>query len=364
MTDYTVLVLGAGASLPYGLPLGKGLVEKICEILPSNDKNRMSDTASTLYETLTNNPDFRNSWSAASKKDFSYALISFRQKLIESDPKSIDEFLARDFGEASQAFRLIGKLSIAYVIAESELLVRMDSAQSNLPNDHWYRYLWQDCLNSACKSLDDIKRKKLRIVSFNYDRSLEYYLGRRLAATYLTNHGVQLDPTRTEVWAKPGFEVIESDFEITHPYGTLGSLTKIPYGGQHNRRDFGISMAANIKVIGEDRDKNDGFEVAKEWINSAKKVVFLGFSYDQTNMRQLGLEKGLTRAIDEKKENPFRTVNPMTYGFERAERNTLIKNYFSDFNGHESTAAIQEQFYDQSTPITHYLRNYGGLTEL
>lgn len=364
MSDYTVLVLGAGASLPYGLPLGKGLVERICETLPSNDKNRMSETASTLHETLTNNPDFRNSWSAVSKKEFSYALISFRQKLIESDPKSIDEFLARDFGDASHAFRLIGKLSIAYVIAESELLSKMDSAQSELPNDHWYRYLWQDCLNAGCRSLDDVKRKKLRIISFNYDRSLEYFLGKRIAAAFLTNHGVQLDPARTEIWAKPGFEAVESDFEITHPYGTLGSLTKVPYGGKHNHRDFGIPMAANINVIGEDRSKNDSFKIAKEWLTSANKVVFLGFSYDSTNMERLGLSSGLLGRLETKEHSIYRHVYPMTYGFELAERNSLIEKYFSSFtNGSKSTALHEDNYHDK-TPITQYLRRHGGLTGL
>lgn len=49
MSGYTVLVLGAGASLPYGLPLGKGVLEAIRELLPHSDDQRMGEAAMTQW---------------------------------------------------------------------------------------------------------------------------------------------------------------------------------------------------------------------------------------------------------------------------------------------------------------------------
>jgi hypothetical protein len=363
MTDYTVLVLGAGASLPYGLPLGKGLLNEICNLLPDSFNGHLNSKAETLYNEIVGSNEFMSSWQTMRLKDPYHALVEFNHRLKESDPKSIDEFLSRDFGKANDAFQIIGKAAIANVIASNESPFGTNF-EAKIEMDHWYRYLWQYCLNDGCQNYDAVKAKKIRIISFNYDRSLEYYLGRKLAATYFSPPGTIFGIDKVGKWANIGFTAIETDFSITHPYGTLGSLTRIPYGGANNHRDFGKEMSSNIKVIGEDRSDIDSFSKAREWLATAKTIVFLGFSFDQTNMERLGLAKGLTRAIHERKENPFRKVNPMTYGFERAERNTLINKYFSDFNGHESTAAIQEQHYDKSAPITHYLRSYGGLTEL
>ena len=126
-------------------------------------------------------------------------------------------------------------------------------------------------------------------------------------------------------------------------------------------------MASNINVIGEDRKHVDNFSQAREWLQSAKKVVFLGFSYDDTNMERLGLSSGLSRRIQTNQSTNSRQVFPLTYGLERAERLTLTRKYFSDFefevdrhsNDHSAVAESHE-----SMQITQYLRRYGGLTGL
>lgn len=364
MTEHTVLVLGAGASLAYGLPLGKGLVEKICELLPSNNQQHMSGTTTTLYNELINNPKFIASWQTLHQTEPYHALIEFRQRLKESNPKSIDAFLSRDFGGANEAFQLIGKLSIAYVISANEAIFKSLEIENSPNTDHWYRYLWQECLNNGCRSFDDIKAKKLRIVSFNYDRSFEYFLGRRLAATYFAPPGTLFGEDLVESWAKPGFEAVETDFEITHPYGTLGLLTKIPYGGQKNHHIHGMSMASNIQVIDEDRKDNTSFDKACNWLASARRVVFLGFSFDPLNMDRLGLAKGLPMYMEKYQQPPHRRVFPMTYGLAQAERNSLITDYFEQFLGTESSDAMYERDSHQTMPITQYLRHYGGLTGL
>lgn len=372
MSGYTVLVLGAGASLAYGLPLGKGLIENICALLPGSDASYMGDKANSLFNQLSGYREAAKSWHAISGKELSYALIEFRQRLIESDPKSIDEFLARDFGDATAVFRQIGKLSIAHVIAASESAGAFDIDLTNPSKDRWYRYLWQDCLNAGSRSLDDLKAKKLRIVSFNYDRSLEYFLGKHIAATYLSNPGRLLDPAKVRTWALDGFKEVESNLQITHPYGTLGSLSAVPYGDTNNPQYHGVDMAQCIRVIGEERsDKGDSFAQARNWISEATRVVFLGFSYDSMNMERLGLDTGLTRQISTSESVISREVFPLTYGLERAERMKLYSQYFAGhfqsnpewlYESANDRLPFSEMHHNIS--ITDYLRRYGALTHL
>jgi hypothetical protein len=365
MSDYTVLVLGAGASLPYGLPLGKGLLQKISADLPKDYNTPLSTGISTLYNDICSDPKFMASIQSMKLKEPYHALIEFNQRLLESLPKSIDEFLSRNFENANDAFQVIGKRVIARAIASGETT---PTSEYENTNDDWYRYLWQECLNANSRSYDEVKSKRIRIISFNYDRSLEYYLGRKLAASYFAPPGTDFSIEKVGKWAKEGFEAIESnDFYITHPYGTLGSLTKIPYGWKNNDRDSGKEMALNINVISEVRKHSTDFSKAQEWLQGAKKVVFLGFSYDETNMERLGLSSGLPRCIQTNQSINSRQVFPLTYGLERAERLALTRKYFSDFEFEvdrpsNDYSPISETH--QSMQITQYLRRYGGLTGL
>ncbi len=366
MSGYTALILGAGASLNYGLPLGSGLVDKICQLLPSTDSSYMGDEANSLHNFLASDRESVLAWSKVSKKELSYSLIEFRQRLIESAPKSIDEFLSRDFGDANPIFRRIGKLAIAHVIASCEDVENFTNSASNSHQDHWYRYLWQDCLNSRAQSIDDVRQKKIKIISFNYDRSLEYFLGRSIAATYLAKAGTLLDPAAINQWANTGFKEVESSFDITHPYGTLGSLTAIEYGSQNNFRYQGAAMADGIRVIGEERNGQDNFKKARDWIASAQRVVCLGFSFDQTNMARLGLDSGLSLSYMSEVGYVTREVSPMTYGFAQAERIRLVDRYFKEFkwDTHLVSAGTTLPISPPSftPPITGYLRHFGCLT--
>jgi hypothetical protein len=369
MSGHTALILGAGASLNYGLPLGSQLVEKICQLLPSSDGRYMGDEANSLYNYLANDREAVIAWQKISRKDLVYALVEFRSRLIESDPKSIDEFLSRDFSDANPLFRLIGKLCIAHVIASCENINAIESgmATNDIP-DHWYRYLWQDCLNNGSPGLEALTEKKLKVISFNYDRSLEYFLGRRIAATYLTPPGSTLGSATAEKWAGAGFQRVEKDFDITHPYGTLGSLLAVPYGSKNNFKYHGKVIADGIRVIGEERNDGDGFDTAKQWIANAQRVVFLGFSFDATNMERLGLASELAPSYLGEAGHVIREVYPMTYGFHQNERQRLVNRYFKDF-AWDSTLVSTANHLPVSQPsfnppITAYLRHFGCLANI
>ncbi|MDH5709509.1 MAG: hypothetical protein OEY75_10385, partial [Hylemonella sp.] len=368
MSGHTVVILGAGASYTYGLPLGKGLVDRIRDLLPNSATTELNGVSKTLYAQICEDAHLLKAWQSQSHRDPIYALFEFRARLVHSDPRSIDEFLSRDFQLVTPVFRQIGKLAIAHVIATSEVASIFEQLErSDDPmKDHWYRYLWKDCLNDRCRTLDDLKAKKLRFVSFNYDRSLEYFLASRIAATYLTPPGDALADSRHQAWRTTGLQEINQIFQITHPYGTLGSLLAVPYGNPNNPQNHGKHMAREIRVINEERvDEEDGFSDAKKWVAEASRVVFLGFSYDPTNMQRLGLATGLPRRRASNSGIHHCELFPLTYGLERAERETLRKFYFVEhfppatahpmtWNPRNDEYALSEVH--QNMSITQYLR--------
>src|SRR2546426_2695520 len=144
----TVLVLGAGASMPYGLPSGARLHDDICT--GAIDKN------SHLATTLNTECGIGDN-----------ELGNFGHAFLGSRLLSIDTFLAR-----RTQFEHVGKLCIAY-----ELCRREDPAQvlRTGNEDDWYSYLW-DILTFSAHDAAHVAANNFRIITFNYDRSLEYFL--------------------------------------------------------------------------------------------------------------------------------------------------------------------------------------------
>ena len=152
------LVLGAGASFPYGFPLWRDLKNDI-----ANELTTWSDV--TIKEVhLVSRISRLTGYSLEDIRNFGI-------ELRKSDQPSIDAFL---FGRPDPNFIEIGKYAIAKYIIQSEDKERLptDPQQNELDKQKWYGYL----LNTYLPTLHDIKLSNLSIITFNYDRSLEYYL--------------------------------------------------------------------------------------------------------------------------------------------------------------------------------------------
>src|SRR5207245_416239 len=70
-----------------------------------------------------------------------------------------------------------GKFVIVAVIADAE----RRASPPRTTSDHWYAYLW-DHLSDG--SRDDFSTNCLKIITFNYDRSLEYFLREAIHVNY------------------------------------------------------------------------------------------------------------------------------------------------------------------------------------
>jgi hypothetical protein len=256
ITRPTVLVLGAGASAPYGFPVASELKQRICAAF-------VKDSTGTrlLHEG-----------SGISMNVFG----EFREAFYRSGQSSVDAFL-----EHRPEFIEVGKLAIAYSLmpyeSENTLFENTDTRGGN-----WYQYL-SEKLNV---SFDKFGENRLSIITFNYDRSLEHYL----LTTLRHAHGRTINECAEMVRKIP----------IHHVYG---QLSRHPYPEPEarsynpDRSNYGyVESAARGITLLHDEAKPE-LEAAREALRVAERICFLGFSYHPLNLKRLKLQDSSRRAV-------------------------------------------------------------------
>jgi len=244
----TTLVLGAGASFPYGFPLGNELMKII-----SNE----------LVPNLNPEWDYH-----LKQRNISKGMIQkFGQALLNSRRFSIDEFLAR-----RNEFTEVGKLCIALALIPRENKQRLLYA----PEDDWYRTLFK-MMDTDFNSFGD---NNLSIVTFNYDRSLEHYL----IHTMMHSYGKDEDECFQHLKKIP----------IVHVHGKIGGLRWCDkpardYRGNLKHHVDVFQAADDIITISEENRKDKEYKHAYKYISNAKKVYFMGFGYHSSNLKRLGV---------------------------------------------------------------------------
>jgi hypothetical protein len=250
ITTPTVLVLGAGASCPYGFPTAKQLKNRICEVFASR-----TPVIRQLEEKVALAGKF----------------LEFREAFWKSGTPSVDAFL-----EGRPEFLDVGKLAIAYCLIPFE-------HEENLyrpPTDDgdWYLHL-SERLN---QSFDEFGENKLSIITFNYDRSLEHYLFTSL----LNWHGRSVDDCIEKFTKLP----------IIHVYGQLGTIP-YPQRGCRPYRPLGEDEMKELEAVFDAahgitllHEKALDLVEARTLLTNAQRVCFLGFSYQASNLARLQLE--------------------------------------------------------------------------
>jgi hypothetical protein len=247
----TVLVLGAGASVPFGFPTGRQLSELLC-------KDLMAERAGAGFHILRD----RCGYSADQIEDF-------RLAFFRSGKSSVDAFL-----EHRTDFKDIGIAAIAQALIRYE----NEGELFGFDESNWLREMIIR-LNTA---FDDFGKNRLSFVTFNYDRTVEHFLFSSL------KHGY--GKTDEECAA------VLDNIPVIHLHGRLGYL---PWQSRSESRAFhtdidqqGLKAAIdNIKIIHEPiTDGRDvDFKSAKAKLAEAEQVVVMGFGYNATNVERLGL---------------------------------------------------------------------------
>jgi len=255
ITHKTVLILGAGASIPYGFPSGQELMTRI---LGQLDPRKKPELRGTLIGFGCTDGEIND----------------FHKCLSRADMPSVDLFL-----EHRPEFMSIGKLSIVLTLYFFEQEGKL--FYPKMKGKSWYEYLWNK-LNDA--HFEEFDKNRLAIITFNYDRSFEHYLFTVMQGLY----------------GKSDNEIAEklSAIPIIHVHGRLGAL---PWqdGAIKRRYDAKINMdqikdvSDQIKVLSEKVDRSTEFDEAFEIISSAKKICFLGFGYNRKNLQRLRINESL-----------------------------------------------------------------------
>jgi hypothetical protein len=250
----TVLVLGAGASADYGFPLGRSLLLQICRSLDARKEVG-------LKKSLLDLGFGRNE------------IGPFAAELRFSMQPSVDAFL-----ENRPEYMEIGKAALAGCLIPYEDPSRLYHRSNEKPT--WYEYLF----NQMRASIDEFKSNQISFVTFNYDRSLEYFLYAALESTY-------------GIGEERAVELLSS-ISIIHVYGQLG----LPHYLSENGRTYGSKVTpeaiekcvTEIKIISDLADETEEFRQAHKLISEAWKLCFLGFGYHRTNVSRLRVPEILT----------------------------------------------------------------------
>lgn len=251
IANATTLILGAGASAPLGYPVGSQLRTDIIK--------------GTSPEYLR----YLHRESHGLSKFSTYEEMIYRFK--ESHVASIDAFLAEP---ENQRFADIGRGAIA------SALIGYENPQCD---PDWYF----DLFNAIRFRSDPKRTHKLKVVTFNYDLSLEFFLINAFKHTY----GLSNEDAR---------EAFDSNIEVNHVYGDLGILSDFSKVG--DARAYGVhdgSVRAiltaihRIHIIGRHDHRKEAFQNAFEAISTAEFVAILGYGFDQLNNENLQLQKAI-----------------------------------------------------------------------
>lgn len=245
ISQKVTLILGAGASMPFGFPSGYQLKTQIIEGLsPGNRRGMLSHLRNAGLELME--------------------IEHFRTALEKSGKRSVDAFL-----EHRPEYLTVGKIATACALLPCENEARLFASGQ----ESWYEYFF----NKLNAQFEEFDKNSVSVVTFNYDRSLEQYLITALRNAY--------GKTVEECVAKL------SSLPIVHLYGQLGELPflngqGIGYGAAINPETLRKS-AEGIQIIHEDISGKPQFKRAHELLRNSQRVCLIGFGYDRINVRRL-----------------------------------------------------------------------------
>jgi hypothetical protein len=238
----TVFIIGAGASRPYGFPSGKELFDNISE-----GKCSLPATEDPDFDQIQNN-----------------SVQHFIGELRGSGHESVDAFLENRTDLVDIGKRLIASALIPF--EDEQLLFEQKANQER--GAQWYKYL----LRAMMVDAPDLLYNKVSFITFNYDRSIEHFFTKALAA----NTGISL----LAAWDKIQY------IQIVHLHGMLGPYHPDAYNGRAYEPNVTLRSvqmaAASIKIINESSDDSKEYAQARRLLEQAQRYIFLGFGFHPT----------------------------------------------------------------------------------
>lgn len=308
-----VIILGAGASIEYGYPSGPDLIEDIKLEIFSMDQR------SSLHSEML--------------ADLEISTLNSIDAFLKNKPKYLN----------------IGKSLISDVLFKKENPYKVFSA---VPDSNFYKFF----ANKLIDSSGEYKLSDYYFITFNYDRSLEYFLANVLVKegpfkdypevfNYLQNrilhvHG-RLPPLPNELL--PDGQIPRRSFH----YGSVMNMVdeeNIPDAEQLKKFNAQTKKACedkqkildnkiletchlvarysvnNFHIVYENKNKEDELKSSiRSILDVAERIFFLGFSFHPINMDILGI-KDLSK-WDEKK------IAGTTFGMHGTDKRRIKRLY-------------------------------------
>ncbi len=313
----SVVLLGAGVSEPFGMPLGGQLIDLIADQIERETPDALGEDFAgrkgfdpqrvvnwvnaehwhqhPIYGTAIRSVMQRGSLDHAAAINVHKEVQTLRQLLRNQTAETIDSFIAENPNSALLTKRLVAAMLLRASydappahsgrpltlknFSERVLKCNHRRSSSTLPlmERNWIHLL----INLIRHAIDDQKigpANKVKIITFNYDTILEHVLESQFA-----NRESPLEPFGRYV-------------KILHVHGQVGQLDPVCADPGHVATEWadGISIVKESNPpskVCEDREE------ARALIAAAHGVYAAGFAFAGPNCRLLGLDKQPTNHI-------------------------------------------------------------------
>ena len=356
--ENTVLILGAGTSVVFGMPLGGGLIGQIAAQI-GEENRKLYELASSkvrhsyysiLNDTLHNNKGILKFPIHAAiflkyKDDFKEQkekLVQLLRYLEGQTSETIDDFIVENpsYAELSKICISAIFLKKLYTLNSSingNSLIRLGRSQrgfgvrdgnliahdSDLTTELWRERNWVHLLINIVRqgvhSGKVTSENKVQIITFNYDVILEHVLDEQFSNTELM---------QGKDW--------RNYFEIIHPHGKCAPWKEDVFKGA----DLINKWAEGIHVINQDyvsEDIQSARNRAKEMIANAREIYAAGFAFAGPNCKMLGLKREALSKASQGLTGPHKTT------YVKFNREIFICNYDGNIGLSMAVKKLQQE---------------------
>lgn len=277
-----VFVIGAGASVPYGMPTGFHLLQQLKSLdvdriepkLLSCIFNYFSVNNYNTYVIQQTNYDDAIGWA---KQYIEHEILSL---LRNSCILSIDQFLKNHRDNSGLQFVLKSLMAHEILDAELDAYLNRHNFDETEDNRHIGNIDWiQQLINRIdLHATTDEKLiaylSKTGFITFNYDRIFEFHLQNFL----IHDRRMSFDEV----------EKVMDKVDVLHINGSLGALYELEMGTSPEQWN---ELAQRMRTVWEPETTNKKLsEKAKNYIAKANRVYILGSSYIPDNNNAIGLD--------------------------------------------------------------------------
>ncbi len=273
----TLFIIGAGASaevdFPVGIQLARAIGAKMdirfehgFDPVGTGDHGLFSHIVTSRRQELT---------------QFQQAALRIRDGIAFA--QSIDDFL--DQHRNDKYVNLYGKAAIVQAVIEAERGSRLffdrfqgtQTFDADRVADTWLvKFMYMLGRGVPREKVAHIF-EGISFIVFNYDRCIEHFLIHALQRAY----SIRLEDATA----------IVDGLDITHPYGVVGNLSKVPFGAEQINC---VALSEGIKTYTEQIDDAQALNDVAQKLSNAERIVFLGFAYHDQNMALLNPPKAFS----------------------------------------------------------------------